>query len=1376
MTAATEKDLARLESGPLEPGITVLEASAGTGKTYQITNLVVRLVAEAGVTMGQILVVTFTNAATAELRDRIRERLALAARALRKGGSSDKFLDRFVGRAGEEREAWLRAVARAQEEFDQAHISTIHGFCQRMLQQHAFESGADFDLELLTDDGDLLEELVDDYLSAQINTAEPERYSFLVDACEMTRGELLDVARARVADPDMELDPLASEEPPPGWREVLTGVRGAWDAGALALGDRFDRGRPTDKNRAADLGAVIFEKAQTTYTTNAVKKKGPLFTGWIADCLDQGALLLPEGDLAGWMNRDKFNSKLAPGAALGEPLWERALGALDLAHALEDARQSNALSRPWREFAGWVRDAYSERLERQRALCFQDLLVRLARALKESPQLELAIRARFRAALIDEFQDTDHLQWDIFRRIFDAEDRRLYLIGDPKQAIYGFRGANVHVYTDARGDRDALTICTNFRSDARYVAAMNAVMGRWPDSLFGHPGIRYVQVGANPERLPVDRLVPPRGFGDGEDAWLDPRSAPLQLRFIGAEPDEGGDGVPGEMVRTQVAEAMPRRVAADVVAFLKEGFQIQRDPEHDPEPVTPGDLAVLVASNRNADNMVAALMEAGVPAVRSGAGSVFSSEEARHLLLWLKAVASPGDDRAARAAAVTPAFGWTARQLLNLDNPDEDNRAWDRWLGGLMSWQEMIQKKGLQQTFRRAMSDWGAHEKLLSLPDGERRITNVFHLLELGYAAQLGQRLRLDGLVSWLSESRQRVAEEEKEAAELRLERDDAAVKVLTMHKSKGLQYPVVFAPFLWDGSLVWARDENKLVHPVAEGVAQRRLALQREPFPPEHLEYLRLAEYEAQREKMRLLYVALTRAELRCFVYTGKVTSGDDNSGLERSPLGVLLHGQDPADEQEPGATRYEAAEARIRGQAPAALKADLEKWADVTGWSGDGAPAGEPPLVAVSDAPLPVQEAPRYHPVSGVEEQALEVRSWSRERPPGSIRAIEPGLRGLDHTWQRLSYTSITRTMRREEEPAVESRSGIEPVPEAVDRAQDHDGTVDLEDEPARDLGQAELAAARPPIPEEQAPVPLAEFPPGPDAGTFLHALYEHLDFQVFPREPGDAEEMARGRKELRSLLEEQGTLHGITEPRHLKLLREHLPATLQTPLGGELGDLRLADIPGNRRLDELAFDLPVAGGDEHRRRSPDGSVMWPARVSGAAFGQAFLGAVEQGDLRPEYLEQVSRGWVNHRFAGFLTGTIDLVFATPLEGTPERFYVLDYKSNKLDLLGEGKPRPQNFCRAWMMHEMEHHAYLVQAYLYTVALQRFLRHRLGEDVYDYDRHVGGALYLFMRGMTGPDTGTERGNTLGVFHHRPPGEVIDELDRLLGGEEAGGDA
>jgi exodeoxyribonuclease V beta subunit len=1359
----------QLEAGALQPGVTVLEASAGTGKTYQITNLVVRLVAEHGLRMGQILVVTFTRAATAELRDRIRERLAQAAQALRSGASSDVFLQRLVDRAAAERRQWWLRVVQAQEAFDQALISTIHGFCQRVLQQHAFETGAEMGLELVSDDSEIIEQMVDDWLSAKVNVLPPQDYSHLVDRCGFNRGAVSAFARAVLRDPDMPLDPAPAEQPPLGWRQQLEDLRVAWAAGAAAMGQRFDQGLPGTKKSPGDPALRLWLKQQRTHTSKTVAAIGPVLEAWIAACLDAPEPVEAPADLWSFFDIVKLQGKLAPGVSYHPDLFEAAAHALPLGSQLADLRASNRSTRPWRELAAWVRTTYVQRLEQRRALCYQDLLRRLANALG-NPQLVAAVQERFGAALIDEFQDTDHLQWQIFSTLFGGGAHHLYLIGDPKQAIYGFRGANVHVYADARGPDDPLTMVTNFRSDARYVAAMNAVMGRWSRSLFGHPRIPYVPVGA-PARDPVDRLVPP-ALPAG-DPWQHPGSAPLQIRFVGA----GSDPAAPEPLGKSAANAgLPTLVACDVVAFLEAGFGVVTDPQQPPRPVSPGDIAVLVRANYQADAVIHALTQAGVPAVRGGgAPSVLESEEATQLLWWLRAVASPASDGSARAAAVCPLFGWTAQDLQALDQPGEQSTRWDRWLADLARWQQLVDQRGLRWAFAQAMDAWDVQARLLGLPDGERRLTNLEHLLELAHAAQLQQRLRLDGLVRWLVEQRQRPAGDE-DPSELRLERDDAAVKVLTMHKSKGLQYPVVFAPFLWDGSLVRDSDWDTLVHPVPGAPTQRRLDVQRPPYPPSKHHNVSLAEQESWRENLRLLYVALTRARYRCVLYTGPIVGKQKAvTGLQRSPVGLLLHSAPPGQEPDPGLTRYDQAQQRIAGMGPAALRADLAQWEAVARWRGDDAPPGEPPLLAVSDALLPVDPVGWSAPQLP-QPRALVARAWSRPSAPWTPHNWPLELQGLDRCWRRLSYSSITRARHQASGHTKRPRHGLEAVPDREVLGRDYDQHVDAAGgDPALAAQRQHLRRARLPIPDDQPPVPLAGFPAGAEPGTFLHAVFERLDFQAFPRDPSDAVRMAAGRAVLEPLVQQLGAVHGIRDPAALALVVEHLPAVLQTPLGGSLGDLRLADIPRARRLDELGFDLPIAGGDQHRRVQHGGGASYPHPVSGRDFGEAFLLASRSLGLRRGHLEDLAGAWSHQDFAGYLTGSIDLVFATPPGPgvSPQRFYVADYKSNKLDLLGEGPPRPQNYCQPWMLHEMEHHAYTVQLVLYTLALHRWLRQRLGSATYSYEQHVGGALYLFVRGMGGPDTAPTGEHPLGVFFHRPAQALIEHLDVLF--ESPGGD-
>ncbi len=1357
---------------PLEPGITLLEASAGTGKTYQITNLVLRLVtqAEPPVRMGQLLVVTFTKAATSELVDRIRSRIAVAVRAYRAcvgvsdidaalaAAKADPNLADLV-RLAVERDRLtteLGLLVRAQEEFDQALISTIHGFCQRMLKQNAFESLVDFRLELVQDQSDLLEEIVDDFLSADVNSAPAERYAFLMDDCGFGRGELLSLAQDAVRDPRMAVDPDPEQalQPRP---ERLLAFADWWEGTGLAeLSAAMDAAYAAGELVGSwDKKKGVRRAKQSVYVSKKCLVNGATLLSWVRS-------LIAGEDPGGLPQKDYWSDKKIEAYSPGPQAWHhphldrvrRVVQPVNL-----DIDHERAL------FVAYVRREVELRHRARRTMNFQDLLRLLAERL-EDPQHAAALRGAiapaFRAALIDEFQDTDPEQWTIFHTLFGGGGHHLYLIGDPKQAIYGFRGANVNVYLQAKGvaGERVYTMRTNYRSDARFLAALNPLLAApqphdaSPDpalaasGMFALGGIAYEPVGAPPDRDPAVRLMaPPERLGD-----QDPAMAPLSLRFLDERSQAGwvDDGDPPQKLGTGVAQSMlAPRVAADIVELLGQGLRLHSHGAW--RELCPGDIAVLVRKTRQARAIQVALLEAGVPCVLPGADSVLNTDEAGDLQLWLQAVQSPGADSTARAAITTPMFAVTAAQLRSLDddNPGADHSWWDRWLAQLSSWQATLQKHGVLRAFRAAMVDRRVRTNLLAWPDGERRLTNLLHLLELLHAAQVQDHLQLAGLIRWLGDQRRR-AQIDAETGELRLERDDAAVRILTMHKAKGLQFPVVFAPYLWGGTL---GGRGALIVSERTGSPARVMDVRKDRTVEPTRSRVFRRERESRQEELRLLYVALTRAEQRCVVYTGHI------KGLVGSALGTVLHAFPPGTPPSAVGDRLHAANDRIDGLTSDELWADLRALATAVG----STPALGP-LVHVSRC-APLVQTPRWQhrDPTGRTVDHLAARVFRR-------RDSDDRPKGLDHTWKRTSYTSITKSRSHADDAALEAAEGLGVVSELQAAAKDHDQEVGLEALEGAGLdpaAEAALRAAAPGGPVADATVPLAEFPAGADAGTFLHELFEHLDFSAFAYEPNDLEGHARAQQELLRVVAERGPLHGFDSPRWRELLQEGLLRVLRTPLGGELGDLRLADIPRQRRLDELVFDLPIAGGDDHRRPDADGAVRFTDRVSGVEFGQAFLLGRGDAVLRDVYLQKLARGWTEQRFAGYLTGSIDLVFATPTdpEQPAERFYVLDYKSNRLDLLRERATPRAHFCQRWMLHEMEHHDYVVQAHLYTLALHRYLRQRVSG--YDPTRHLGGALYLFVRGMAGPERPPGSQHPYGVFFLRPRLEVIQRLDQLF---------
>ncbi len=916
---------------PLPRGVSLIEASAGTGKTYTITTLFLRLVVEEGLSVQDVLVVTFTEAATAELRDRIRTRLSEALRAFEAGDSEDEVLAMLLRRARErgDLDTPRRRLRLALTDFDLATISTIHGFCRRMLQENAFESGADFDAELLTDTGDLVQEVVEDFWTTRVHDA-PE---LLVRALEkhVGIGSLRRLAEEVLRDPGMTVLPDPADAPD---TPDATGWLAAFEAAARAWPGGHEQAREV-------LGAAALHR--NVYKPAAV-------AGWFSEL---GALLgappAPGDKLPVCLD------KLRPAALAkktrkgNEPPAHPLFDALDPLGE-EEAALQEALA-AWslhveRAFAGAVPAELDARKRRRHVQSFDDLLHLLDRALAREEggdrKLATAIARRFPAALIDEFQDTDPVQYRIFSRVFAHRRGWLFLIGDPKQAIYAFRGADVFAYLRAAreaGTDASYTLSRNFRSDDSLVQAVERIFGREEVTRpFLLEDLRFVPVEAHHAD---GRLV----LGDGV-----PRQ-PLQLRFV---PRSTAKTYRGVITAQWAGEHLPRYVAEDVATFLANDATISG------RPVGAGDVAVLVRTNRQAAGVQRALRALRIPSVLHGDASVFDTAEAMELEGVLAAVAEPGRADLVRAALASELMGVDAVGLAELEL---DERAWEGWLERFAGWHRRFVEQGFMRMLRALLEEHLLDTGLLSWTDGERRMTNVLHLGELLHAAGAEESLGPAGLVHWLQQQRWRGAGD-TEARQVRLESDAHAVQVVTVHKAKGLQYPLVWCPFLWAGVRKARRPLR--FHDPADGWA-RKLDLGSEDWE-RHAE---LATEQELAEDLRLLYVALTRAEHRCTVFSGRFHRSD------ASALGYVLHPGPPG-----GGDPVAAARAHIRGMSDEALWGELEALA-----AGSAGTVGLGELAARPEAAW-----------SPAVEVVPELTPRRRTRP-------------LDRLWRRTSFSGLTR-----------------------------------------------------------------------------------------------------------------------------------------------------------------------------------------------------------------------------------------------------------------------------------------------------------------------------------------------------------------------------
>jgi exodeoxyribonuclease V beta subunit len=1335
-----------LPTTPLAPGVCVVEASAGTGKTFTIAGLFLRLILEWDFSVREILVVTFTEAATEELRERIRHTLVDALRVLDGGVSENPAVAEIVAQNTERAEtrpapATLRSrLERALRAFDEAPICTIHSFCQRTLRDHAFESGALFDTDLVTDDTDLLQAVADDYWRRQFYNADPLLVSAALQGKLSPEG-LATWLRLHSRHPLLQVISSVDDRP------LETLVR--------ALQQAFDDARAQWRAHHDEIRACFRPTAPWAKGKHGDPAEAAAWLEQLERCFsDRGptpeALAILRQFTPEQLQENTRAKKQAP-----EHDFFRRCGDFCAAHA-------NYLVGLRLDFLTAARDALRLRKQELKVQSFDDLLTGLLGALRgrSGSALIAEVRRKFRAALIDEFQDTDPVQWAVFRALFGAPDESgtadrergkaritedgkggkgergkgsrdiqtaesplppislsplpgstpqplgpgsvarpsLFLIGDPKQAIYGFRGADIFTYLDAaRTTKVRYTLDRNWRSESGLVGAVNTLFGASPNPFaFGDIAFQKIHAAGKADEEPL--------LENGE------RSPPLRLWFMPREADQK------EISKGFAEGKLPGVVATEIVRLLNGGVMLGA------RRLAPRDIAVLVPENRQAALMQEALRRVSVPSVLYTEESIFDSREAVELEHVLAALSQPGHERALRAALTTDLMGVSGTELEAMAG---DEATWQSWLETARAHYERWLDLGFMPMFRRWLQAGQVRRRLLAFEDGERRLTNLLHLAETLHAAAQEHRFGPAPLARWLAEQIS-ASDRAGEEHQLRLERDDEAVRLVTIHKSKGLEYPVVFCPFSWKSSEPTRRGENEVLFhvtptPALTPTPTPTLNLTLTPNPtlsessesesksmskiksksetedgrlsqfvldlgsPEYDAHRRLAFREKLAENLRLLYVALTRARNRCYFVWGAFR------GAGTSAAAWLLHRP-----QTLGEDWQESMTAHFKTLADVALHADLLRLADLS--TMDGAPT-------IEVEHLPQAASERYRP------QAAD-----------NVKLSPRGFTGFIPTnWRITSFSGLVAASADElPDHDSETRSATQ-LPSVVGTVKARDGAPDFLyplislETSARDHTVAATSAPAAPTPLEGKGI--FAFPRGTRAGTCLHHVLEELDFT----QTDDAG--------LRSLVESKLRLHGIPANEFAPTVCDAVRRATSVPLASGRQDFTLSRVARSERLNELEFFLPV------RELTP--ALL---RHGLSAVGQdaaARLGAL---GFKPA--------------GGFLKGFIDLVFR--FEG---RYYIVDWKSNWLG------PRVEDYGLAAMRAEMERKFYFLQAHLYAVALHEYLRLRL--PGYRYEEHFGGVRYVFLRGLD-----PERPE-LGVFRDRPEAGTIETLaEALRHGERA----
>ncbi len=1006
-----------------QSGRLVVEASAGTGKTYSLTALVVRYVAERGLTASELLVVTFTRAAAAELRDRTRRALLDARDVLESGEvpARHSWMRSLLECSEGEREVRLEHIQAAVSTFDDATITTIHGFCQQALRQLGLRSGARLGSELVENVTDIIDEVCRDLVVQQLAPGS-DRLS---------------------------------------WPGIGT-----------------------------NAPATVLKRLREAVT---------------ALLNNPGAVAAPGlGDGATPRNGDTDERLRAWVALVGEA----------------------------------VRRVRDRRLDRHE-LGYDDLVTQLRDAvvdIESGEEVRRMLQSRYRLVLVDEFQDTDPVQWTVFGTAF-GDQSVVITVGDPKQAIYRFRGADVDAYLRATSGVDKRDLRTNYRSDQDLVRATLGFIG---GVQLGDPRIAVSHV-RTPESASVRAL---------------PASEPLHIRWVprhaewlGAKGptrervfDKGtktrpadirtlGNPVPAPLARRAILGDLAR-----TVVDLLEREQIVKDDRS--RRVEPGDIAVLVPSHSLAEQVVGVLNRAGIPVVRTRTGSVFATEAAQEWRVLLAALERPSYAPAVRAASLG-AFLHIEPTQLDPDSADSAARV-AVLQQKCADWAALLTNGSVLTWYHHVRTASGVVEHLLAELTGERELTDLDHIAELLAAELPGVGHSPTAVRRCLEQFIADAATPDELGPQMRrIDSDAAAVQVTTLHASKGLQYPIVLIPFSWtmpdnQGPLIYNRGTSRVIDVATNQGWNGTDSASSEKGRTHH------STVERRADQLRLLYVGLTRGEHRTIVWWAPAKDSP------RAALTTVLFDRDVQ-----GEPQHTASELSVGPK----------------GGITSNIPSFEPTDDEVTTILAAIAErAPGCIAVSTVPARTPFVR-WSgpaQAMAEVSLSVAQPGDRvAKDDAWRRWSFTGLLRTRHEPWSPL--SPVHVAPVVGGLDEPGNLDDHLD----------------ASSTVSTTQTAVPLAEVAAGTAFGTLVHEVFELFD-------PMSSDLNAELLDVVRDALRRNRV------PVDAGVLSRGLALAATTPLGPLANGLRLADIGKTERLAELDFDLPLVAGSGRVAATDIGRIL--------------------------------------------------------------------------------------------------------------------------------------------------------------------------------------
>ncbi len=821
----------------IDKGLVLLEASAGTGKTFTLAILVVRLVVEKNLPLRKILAVTFTNAATAELKKRVGEFLREALGYCDWSPEPDEsrplreYIPRIISEYG--RGDVEKRLRLAVESIDEMAIYTIHSFCQRALTEYAFEAGTVFDREMVQDETPIFKEIQYNFWRKQILTlSEPE---YLTVVATISTPEVLHYRISTLLQfSDTELVGAVDEKPDivsaqKKIEELVVSIYSKWCGASSNLIPLLRKGNDEEvfDKRSFKLDKILC--SLENYSTENLQTYIDIFTTLSNPKCKKGATA-PEHDYFDYLK------EVCPDLLLLQ----------------------NELIQKGQQLIAWVETQYIRtlktklaQLKLQRNQCsFNDIISDTVQAV-HNRQFTAALRNRFGCALVDEFQDTDAGQFTIFNTIF-GDGFYFFMIGDPKQAIYQFRGGDVYAYLKARDkvpQSQRYTLNKNYRSEKNLIGVLNDTFLNGGDSdQFITRGIHYEKVESGSAERPLrcrKAAIPP-----------------LELWYMEETVHKSSSG--NKLSKQMAARLMFTKTCSEIAQILQKEneWQLPAKSGNEYVSVTAADIGILVSSHNDASTLKMMLNKHNIPAVTIKQGSLWRSAEAAALEQLLELLLQPSNTQLLKTVLYTEPFAWS---LHTIEESIETE-----WLRRFFAYHQMWLSKGISVALRTLFTSEKIFARLRTVGD-YRAITNYRQLFELVQSIETStgkSPLRL------LNTLRQTIADHQESEQEERLENDESAVNIVTIHSSKGLEYPIVFVPTPWDltYALVSNKSNKRIIHPFTNDLDGKRFYLCDDDVARNQAIRERYEEYQ------RLFYVALTRASYRLYCSYVPVADDPDN------------------------------------------------------------------------------------------------------------------------------------------------------------------------------------------------------------------------------------------------------------------------------------------------------------------------------------------------------------------------------------------------------------------------------------------------------------------------------------------------------------------